>query len=130
MKTSEKKTNSYRLQYWLYAILNKEFGREVKFTRDSLHLHYSVNRHGFEISTNTLSIAQVKAFLIKKLKEAKYLPEKQLGSDVTYTKVNQLQTGSERLYVDIDEQKRGRDSNNGPVLIISPAQYWTGKSGY
>jgi hypothetical protein len=62
----------YKIQYWLYAILNKQFGKEVKFNRDSLHRRYDVNRHGFEVSTNTMSIKTVEKWLSEKLIECAF----------------------------------------------------------
>jgi hypothetical protein len=65
-------TNSYRLQYWLYAVLNYEFGTEVKFERDSLHARYSVNRHGFDVISNTTSSSAVRSQLIRSLERSGY----------------------------------------------------------
>lgn len=43
---------SYRLQYFLYALGNRLFGSTVKYKRDSLHRVYEVNRHGFNITSS------------------------------------------------------------------------------
>jgi hypothetical protein len=43
--------NAYRTQYWLWASLNKRFGKAIRLKRDDLHRVYEVNRHGFEVST-------------------------------------------------------------------------------
>ncbi len=74
-----KKINNYRLQYWLYALLNKKFGKEVKLKRDSLHSRYEVNRHGFNITTNTLSIKEVKKYLKQYLENCKFIEEDYCG---------------------------------------------------
>ncbi len=42
----------YKLYYWLYAFLNKIYGKTLIFTRDSLHSRYAVNRHSFSITSN------------------------------------------------------------------------------
>lgn len=47
---SQKKLNNYSLQYWLYAIIAKNFGKNAKMTRDFLHSRYEVNRHGFDVT--------------------------------------------------------------------------------
>lgn len=74
-----KKINNYTLQYWLYAVLNKKFGSEVKFKRDVLHSRYEVNRHGFSISTNTLAIEQVSKYLEQYLTTCGYVEENNCG---------------------------------------------------
>lgn len=101
MYKCEKHINGYRLQYWLYASLNKRFGTEVKFQRDSLHSRYAVNRHGFSVKTNTQSLSDVKAFLVRHLLAAGFTsaPDDRSG----YTKVTQRETGVERLYVSVEE---------------------------
>lgn len=88
-----KKLNDYRLQYWLYAILNKKFGKEVKLKRDSLHTRYEVNRHGFYITTNTLSLEEVKKYLKEYLKKCFFVEEKNCGK---YYK-------RDNVYISVDE---------------------------
>lgn len=44
-----KTVNEYSLQYWLYAILAKKYGKQVKMERSRLHGRYSVNRHDFNV---------------------------------------------------------------------------------
>jgi hypothetical protein len=127
MPNSEKKINSYRLQYWLYAVLNKEFGKEVKFTRDSLHSRYIVNRHGFDISTNTLSIEKVQEFLVKKLQDCQFTSTKGFGDSTDLVKTNQYQNTKEELYICINKQIKFSYINNKPVLSVSPRQYLSNK---
>lgn len=74
-----KKINNYSLQYWLYAILNKKFGQEVKFKRDSLHDKYQVNKHGFYVMTNTLSIKEIKNYLEKYLEKCMFVEENNIS---------------------------------------------------
>lgn len=74
-----KKINNYRLQYWLYAILNKKFGGQVIFKRDVLHNMYSVNRHGFTISSNTISLEKVNQYLEEYLKQCRYIENNKCG---------------------------------------------------
>lgn len=45
-----KAINEYRLQYWLYAILAKNYRKQVKMERSRLHGRYAVNRHDFNVS--------------------------------------------------------------------------------
>lgn len=88
-----KKINNYRLQYWLYAVLNKRFGKEVKLKRDSLHSRYEVNRHGFTITTNTLSIKEVQIFLKEYLQKCLFIEEDYCGMhykrEKVYISINQ-----------------------------------------
>lgn len=91
-----KKINNYRLQYWIYAILNKRFGKEVVFTRDSLHSRYSVNRHGFYITTNTQSIQEVKKYLTSYLEKCHFVKENNIG--------NQFQKN--KSYISINESDK------------------------
>lgn len=88
-----KKLNNYRLQYWLYAILNKKFGKEVKFKRDSLHSRYEVNRHGFYITVNTLSLKEVKKYLKEYLEKCMFTEENNCGKHYKRDKV----------YISVDE---------------------------
>ncbi len=81
MKPNPRWTNSYRLQYWLYAVLNYEFGTEVKFERDSLHTRYSVNRHGFKVTANTTPSSTVRTQFIKHLERAGYTMDGQSTRD-------------------------------------------------
>ncbi len=124
-KTTEFHINAYRLQYWLYAILNKKFGSEVKFHRDSLHKVYEVNRHGFEIATNTMSISEVKAWFVSKLSECGYK-----GNDKNWTdalsKTTTRDTGVEKLFIEVREQSTGCDyeNRNKQVIVVSVQAYW------
>ena len=65
-----KKMNGYRLQYWLYAMFNKNFGRDVQLKRDPLHGMYSVNRHGFTAhGRNTTTADYMFAVMVRRLRE-------------------------------------------------------------
>lgn len=88
-----KKINNYRLQYWLYALLNKKFGKEVKFKRDGLHNRYEVNRHGFTITTNSLSIKEVEKYLQEYLKKSFFIEENYCG----------LHYKKEKIYISISK---------------------------
>lgn len=87
-----KKINNYNLQYWLYSVLNKKFGTEVKLNRDVLHARYEVNRHGFSIITNTLSLKVVAQYLQDYLKQCNYVEDNHCGvylkKDNIYVSVN------------------------------------------
>ena len=102
---SEKYINAYRLQYWVYAILNKEFGSEVKIHRDSLYSRYEVNRHGFNVTTNTLSLKKVKEYLQKYLSEVHYRSEKSIGYDV-FMKTNNKGKVTEELIISIKDSPK------------------------
>ena len=82
-----KKVNNYNLQYWLYAILNKKFGTEVKFKRDSLHSRYEVNRHGFYVETNNLPIKEVLKYLNSYLESANFKKEDNIWNDLRKDKI-------------------------------------------
>jgi hypothetical protein len=71
---SAKKMNGYRLQYWLYAVLNHQFGKDVKMKRDPLHHMYSVNRHGFTVHSHNSSANQVYAGMTQRLLAAGFVP--------------------------------------------------------
>ena len=121
--------NGYRFQYWLYAVLNKMYGKEVHFHRDSLHRIYQVNRHGFEVSSNTMSIQEVKNGFVKKLKEAGFtVDEKAYQSKdcIDLCKKNFYEKGDESLHISIRYQATGLDhkNSNKPVLIVSVGSYY------
>lgn len=107
--------SKYKLQYWLYAILNKQFGKEAKFTRDSLHRRYEVNRHSFEVSTNTLSLKIVE----------KWLQDKLIGSSFEIVKDDQgcyyKNIGNKKFYIHLREQKKIDGSK--PTLNLSVYAY-------
>lgn len=65
--------NLYSLQYWLYASLNKRFGKELRFERDALRSCYSVHRHCFTVKTNTLALGAVASWLKQHLRECAYV---------------------------------------------------------
>lgn len=104
----------YKFQYWLYAILNKQFGTEVKFHRDSLHKIYEVNRHGFEIATNTLDINIVKRWFIDKLLKSGF---KNSSKEPNYY-IKDIDGKS--YCVTLHQQNHGLDYrfSNRPVIIV------------
>lgn len=124
MKNKEFHINGYRLQYWLYAILNKKFGKEVSFHRDSLHKLYAVNRHSFEISTNTLSIDVVKSFLISKLTTSNFQKDKNFS--LGFVKETKRIFGKESLFVNLQTQKCGLaySTHNKEVIVVNALAYW------
>lgn len=126
-KDNEFHINAYRLQYWLYAMLNKKFGSEVKFHRDSLHSRYQVNRHGFEISTNTLPIAEVKKWLLENLSNSGFIKDPNWSECVV--KKTERNTGFEELAITFHEQSCGTDYKNRdkPVIIVNGMVYWKRK---
>ncbi len=112
--------NKYKLQYWIYACLNKKFGSEIKIHRDSLHSMYEVNRHSFEISTNTLSIKEVKNWLFEKFKESQYVSKSE-SSMRFFTKM----VDGKEFVINFREQESGMDwkNRNSPVIILSIYAY-------
>jgi hypothetical protein len=117
--------NGYRLQYWLYALLNKHFGQEVHFHRDTLHGLYEANRHGFEVSTNTQSIKAVFTLMEEKLLEAGYVRDTQ-WTDGSFIKITERPHGQEKLYVSLKLQETGLDYRNArkPVILVWSNSYW------
>jgi hypothetical protein len=107
--------SKYKMQYWLYVILNKQFGKEVKFTRDSLHRRYEVNRHAFEVSTNTLSLHIVEKWLQTKLIESAF--ESVKDDPGCYSK----NIGNKKFYIYVKEQKKIDGSK--PTLNLSVYAY-------
>ncbi len=104
----------------MYACLNKEFGQEVKLHRDSLHSLYRVNRHGFEISTNTLNLNVVKKWFLNKIKRSSF-SEKQEGSIQYFSKI----VDNKEFVITLNEQSRGLDwkNSNKPVLLVNLYSY-------
>lgn len=137
MKISEKHINGYSQQYWLYAILNKKFGSDVTLVRDSLHAQYQVNRHGFEINTDTISIDLVSNFLISTLKSCGYeqVDPTENARYMRLCKKTKRITGDEQLHIVIRLQPEplsysGRRHTNKPVLVITPFAYWVRHNSY
>lgn len=64
--------NKYKIQYWLYAMLNKKYGKDLKFKRDSLHRVYAVNRHGFYVDGHNFGNKEIRDFLEKTLQESNF----------------------------------------------------------
>ena len=54
--------NAYNIQYWLWASLNKRFGKAVRLERSLLHRTYEVNRHSFTVSPSGIPVVQVHAW--------------------------------------------------------------------
>lgn len=63
--------NAYRIQYWIYAVINRAFGQHVKIERDPLHRRYDVNRHGMRLHSR-LSLARVEQTLRERLEDHGY----------------------------------------------------------
>lgn len=66
----------YKIYYWIYAFLNKQYGSSVLFKRDPLHKRFSVNKHSFSISLdneNVKKLNEIYSFLEKKLLSCNYL---------------------------------------------------------
>jgi hypothetical protein len=68
--------NRYNVQYWLYAILNKQYGELVTLHRSYVARTYDVNKHDFEIATifnnDNDALELIRDFLVHKLIDAGY----------------------------------------------------------
>jgi len=67
--------NSYKVQYWLYAIFAKQFKNEVRMDRSSLHSRYAVNRHDFTVSSNSIAPSVLRKFVDSELIKSQYQRE-------------------------------------------------------
>lgn len=112
--------NAYRLQYWLYAILNKKFGKMISFERDSLHSRYEVNRHNFQVYGVPHSIVCLE--LSKILINAGYIKEKGIMGD-TFKKEVLRGKKVEKHYVTLTLLKSIGKSD--VVLGVSPSVYYS-----
>lgn len=80
-----RKVNRYNLQYWIWVILNKQFGNQLKFKRSYVAHMYDVNKHDFEVFAATTEILK-RAYdhLIASLEEAGYV--RTCGAGMEYVK--------------------------------------------
>lgn len=106
--------NKYKVQYWLYACLNKKFGVEVKIKRDSLHHIYEVNRHGMEVSTNTTKISDVRDWLLLNLNKS--------GYNSNSSEINTYSTLTKRIankvfYISVSPIIKNPNSINGEFCL-------------
>lgn len=62
----------YKVQYWLYAIINANFGKDVKIVRDPLHRRYDVNRHGMILTSSKIPADVLGKFMCKVLRDHGY----------------------------------------------------------
>lgn len=100
---TKKHITGYNLQYWLYCVLNKKFGSQVKMARDSLHSRYSVNRHCFSVKSKSISVAQIQKFLNDTLLECHYQQDsKSISPCMVKTTIREL--GTEQLYISFNPQ--------------------------
>lgn len=117
---SIKYINAYRLQYWLYAVLNKKFGKMISFERDSLHSRYEVNRHNFQVHGVPYSIVCLE--LSKVLTDAGYVKETN-SSGETFKKEVLRGKKLERHYISLMLLKS--IAKDGVTLGISPSVYYS-----
>jgi hypothetical protein len=68
--------NRYNIQYWLYAVLNKQYGELVKLDRSYVARMYDVNKHDFEINIifnrDNDALESIRDFLNRKLLDSGY----------------------------------------------------------
>lgn len=122
--TFEKRINSYRLQYWMYAVLNKGFGRNLVFVRDSLHHRYEVNRHGFTVRAQGVEYQEVLRYIARYLESCGYQLEDTKQKNQTsqcFIKTTQRLTGKETLYISFSY---GQTMRGEKVLSVYPRAYW------
>jgi hypothetical protein len=109
------KMNSYRLQYWLYAIVATHLGRDVKIERDSLHSRYEVNRHGMYLSSKTRTPEFIEQVVLEILLASGYKIVKDGGFRYF---MKQFGTRKATIVLDLARQMVG------PTLVhISPHVY-------
>lgn len=86
----------YNVQYWLYAMLNKQFGRNVVMKRDELRYMYDVHKHAFYVSADNKVAEDLKTWLSDQLRRS-YTETK----DGAFRKVENNKT----FYISIREKK-------------------------
>lgn len=95
-----KKVNASKIQYWLYAILNKSFGKQVSFNRDSLRHRYDLHKNFFSVSGLNPKFVMLQLEL--ELKEAGYVvDESSRVSDVTLVKSLEHNGKVKKAYVSL-----------------------------
>lgn len=95
-------TSTHDVQYWIYAALNKKFGRQLSIQRDPLHNRYDVNRHCFYVYG--VNIYDLKSFMIEMMHESGYV-----GTDAE--KIYRKTISDWNLYVSI------RYTSDAKILI-------------
>lgn len=90
---------SASLQYWVYAILNKNFGTEVKIDRGSWCSRSVVNRHDFDVTTNTIPLTTVEQRLKSLLVSCGYKPDVNCNGAYIKNK-NHIHMSHVRTYTD------------------------------
>lgn len=74
--------NRYNLQYWIWAILNKQFGNQLKLKRSYVARMYDVNKHDFEVfAATTEMLKQAYDHLIVSLEDAGYVRTQSIGNE-------------------------------------------------
>lgn len=69
------KNNSYDIQYWIWASLNKKFGSSVRLRRSYVARMYEVNRHDTDIMCIDIHKQDVVIFLKNLLTQAGYVED-------------------------------------------------------
>lgn len=66
-------SNSYDVQYWIYAIINSTFGKQAKIKRSRLHHIYEANRHSFDVTG--VDAVELKKRVVSELIDSGYQPD-------------------------------------------------------
>jgi hypothetical protein len=70
------RVNRYNLQYWIWAILNKEFGNQIKLKRSWIASMYDVNKHDFQVfAANDDILKRAYDHLIDTLEDSGYVQD-------------------------------------------------------
>jgi hypothetical protein len=126
-----KKMNLYRLQYWLYAVFNNEFSKDVELRRDPLHSRYSVNRHGFSAHGRKFTALMIFEAMVMRLRiygyehDPKEVPREGRAQMVKRNRVgDQIETIHVNLTVGESMNKSER-----PFVDVWPAVYYSRAHG-
>lgn len=110
-----KKITPYRLQYWLYAILAKKYGRQIHMERGFLHNRYEVNKHDFNVSGVVASSVE------KFLKD--YLKQLGFNEDGIFKSLSRKKELNGILVEEIVSIRLGKTYKGDEILIISSNVY-------
>lgn len=96
---------AYKIQYWLYAIVAKHLGQNIRIARDPLHRRYEVNRHGMYLSSKSIPVSVMEKVLREILLASGYVIVKHYGEYFTKS------FGKKRPTISLSEE-RGLDGSH------------------
>lgn len=106
-----------QLTYWIYAIIAKAYGREVKIKRDPMHRQYEVNRHGVYLTSQNIDVKKIRDHLEATLSAAGYVLGGSSKSFPHFYKV----VGRQEMTVSISEERSL--ANGQRSLYVYPRIY-------